>query len=289
MPRTAYGMGMGLKMYRDLLQSNKIQRLLLQEAEIRINPPMWIPNKNKDVYMDPGSMNYVDMTDTGQVPRRVVDPADMNPAMALKQEIDQLTRIHFYTDFFLQLTASNTRKTQEEIKGMIAETSAQVTWLVDSFERNYMNVSIRRTMLLMAEQGRLREPPRKLKKFIKENPAGQMGIRFIGPLAMARRYMYSIGKDIEMIQEMVVPLAQVDPANLDYLNISQLFDRGRQFMSGGRAVIRTQEEVDEIRQKRAEAEQAAKAAEMAMVAMTQNKQPEQGSPQAAMMEQSNVG
>jgi len=283
MPRTAYGMGMGIKLYRDLLQSNKIQKLLMMEAELRVKPPVWIPNRGEDVYMEPGSINYTNVTDGSQVPRRMIDPADMLPASQLKQEIDALTRIHMYTDFFLQLTENTTRRTAQEVAALMMEAGSQVTSLVDSFERNYLNVSVRRHMLIMAEQNRLPEPSRKIQRFVKENPQGQLGIRFIGPLAKARRWMYSVGKDMEMINQMVVPIAQIDPEALDYLDKAALFERGRQFMSGGSEIIKTQEEVDQIRQQRAEAQQQQQQAEAQMAALAQTKAPEPGSPAEAVM------
>ena len=88
-----------------------------------------------------------------------------------------------------------------------------------------------------------------------------------------------------MIQEMVVPIAQVDPGAIDYINIQNLFERGNQFMSGGRAVVRTQEEVDQIRADRQQMQMAQMQAQMAQEAMKTTKAPEAGSPSEAVMQQ----
>ena len=287
LPRTAYGICPGIKIYRDLMQSNKIQRLLMQEAEVRVNPPIWIPNRgSKDIYMEPGSLNYVDTPGGGnEIPRRLIDVADMAPAAQLKAEIDRLSRIHFYTEFFMQLTGSTNRKTSTEVQGLMMESGAQVTSVVDSFERGYLNPSIKRTLGVMSEQGRLRDPSAKVAQYIKANKSKGMGIRFIGPLAKSRRWMYSIGQDMRMIQEMVVPIAQVDPGAIDYINIQNLFERGNQFMSGGRAVVRTQEEVDQIRADRQQMQMAQMQANMAQEALKTTKAPEAGSPSEAVMQQ----
>ncbi len=85
-----------------------------------------------------------------------------------------------------------------------------------------------------------------------------------------------------MINQIVVPLAQVDPGVLDYIDMAALLSRGRQFMSGGRNVILEQEDVDSIRDQRAqrEAEAQAQAYQMEMMKMT--KAPEPGSPAEAV-------
>ena len=282
MPRSAYGLSMGIKLYRDLMQSNKIQKLLMEEAELRVRPPVWVPNTAEDIFMEPGSINYVNSMDGSQFPRRMIDAADMLPASQLKQEIDSLARVHFYTDFFMQLTGSTNRKTSVEVQGLMMESGAQIASLVDSFERNYLMPSVRRHFILMAEQGRLSEPSNKIKEYIAQNPQAELGVRFIGPLAKARRWMYSVGKDLEMINQMVVPLAQVDPGVLDYIDMAALLGRAKQFMSGGRNVLRTQEEVDQMRQKQAEAQQAAQQQAYQMEVLKMTKAPEPGSPAAAL-------
>ncbi len=284
MPRSPYGMGMGQKLYRDILQSNKIQKLLMQETEVRVNPPVYIPNRtNKAVYMDPGSINYLDNPDGSQIPRRMIDVADMLPAQQLKAEIDILSRTHMLTDFFLQLTNSTNRKTSVEVQGMMMESGAQVTFVVDSFERHVLNPAMRRHSLLMADQGRMREPSDKVKKYFKDNPDGNFGIRFIGPLAKARRWMYSMGKDMEFIQGVVVPMSQVDENAKDWIDTGALFDRARQFMSGGRSVIKTKDEVDALRAERQMQQMKMAQMQARQEALKQGQAPEAGSPAEKVM------
>jgi hypothetical protein len=281
MPRTQYGNSIGLKLYRDMLQSNKIQKLLMQEAEVRVNPPVWMPNFTKDVFMDPGSINYVDNIDGSQFPRRMIDLADMNPASQLKAEIDRLASIHFLSDFFMQLTGSTTRRTAEEVRGMLAESGMQIVSIVDSFERNFCAPNVRQHLSIMYQKGQVPDPPNIIKKYV--TPKTKMGIKFIGPLAMARRQLFSMGQDMRMVNEILAPLAGADPTVIDYLDIGKMISRGREFMSGGSNIVRSDAEVAAIRKKREQQQMQQMQMEMAGKAMNATKAPEAGSPAEAVM------
>lgn len=277
--RSAYGNSPGLMLYRDMLQSNKIQKLLLKEGELRVNPPMYLPRISK-VYMDPGAENYMDEgQDVNAYPRRMIDPADMTGVFALKQEIDRLTNINLDTDFFQQLAGNTTRKTAQEIQAAFQETSAQVMPSVDTYERNHIRPLLRRYLLVLMDLDRLPEPP----DIVKKETNGLLDIQFIGPLAKARRYTYSIAQDKRFIGDIVAPMGAVDPAVMDYVNVPEYLERAARFMGGGRNTIRSEEEVQSLRAERAMREMAMKNAETRKAAVGNSKQAEPGSPAAAVM------
>lgn len=279
--RSAYGDGPGMFLYRDMLQSNKIQKLLMREGELRVNPPMYLP-RIKQAFMEPGSENYMEeMGDVTQYPRRMFEPADMTGIFALKGEIDRLIDVNLYADFFRQLTGDTAgkRKTGVEVQATFQESSAQMTPVVDTYERNGLKPLIRRHMLIMIDQGRLPEPP----NIIKQNTTGHLGIQFIGPLAKARRYQYSVGQDQQFIQNVVGPMAQIDPGVIDYVNVGEYLERSARFMGGGRSSIRTEEEVQSIRAEKMMQEMKMKQMELAKAAVGNSKQAEPGSPAAEVV------
>jgi hypothetical protein len=277
--RSSYGMGMGTMLRRDMMQSNKIQKLLMMEGEQRVNPAMWMP-AGVDAYLEPDSITYqTDMTNQQMFPRRMIEVAEMTGIAALKAEIDRLCNIIFYTDFFMQLAGNTTRKTAQEISGLWQETSAQITAVVDTVERNHMMPIVRRYLMVMMDQNRL--PP--VPNIIKANTKGSLGIRFIGPLAKARRYTYTIAQDQRMISEIIAPMAQVDPGILDYIDKEAYLKRAAQYLGGGRATILSQAEVDGIRAERAMREMMMEKMKTAQAAVGNSTAAEPGSPAEAAL------
>ncbi len=277
--RSSYGQGMGTMLRRDMMQSNKIQKLLMKEGELRVDPSMWMPS-GVNAFLEPGSITYQeDMVNPNNFPRRMVDPADMTGVAALKAEIDRLSNIIFYTDFFMQLAGNTTRKTAQEVASLWQETSAQVAAVVDTIERHFMRPNVQRYLLIMLDQDRLPEPP----NIIKQNTTGHLGIKFIGPLAKARRYTFTIAQDQRMISDIIAPMVQADPTVLDYIDMEAYLNRASQFLGGGRSTIRPQAEVDGIRAERAMREMMMAQAGAAQSAMGNSKAAEPGSPAEAVM------
>lgn len=277
--RSAYGGGMGTLLRRDMMQSNKIQKLLMMESEQQVRPAMWMP-AGVDAYLEPGSITYqTDMQNPNLFPRRMMDPADMRGVSELKAEIDRLSNTIFYTDFFMQLANNTTRKTAQEIQGLWQETSAQITAVVDTIERNHMMPIVRRYLTIMMDQNRL--PP--IPEVIKQNTKGHLGIRFIGPLAKARRYTYTVAQDRRMIADIVAPMAQLDPTVLDYIDMEAFMLRAAQYLGGGRSTIRPQAEVDGIRAERQMQQMMMAKQQAAQAALGNSKEAEQGSPAEAAM------
>lgn len=275
--RSAYGQGMGTLLRRDMMQSNKIQKLLMMEGEQRVLPSMWMP-AGVEAYLEPGSVTYQeDMNNPQSFPRRMIETADMTGVAGLKAEIDRLSNIIFYTDFFMQLAGNTTRKTAQEVAAVWQETSAQVAVVVDTIERNFLRPLMYRSLLIMADQGRLPEPP----EVIKQNTKGPLEIDFIGPLAKARRYTYSVAQDRRMIEDILAPLIGADPTILDYLDMEQYLKRATRFMGGGRSTIRPQAEVDGIRAERQMQEMMMRQAAAAQ-GQAQG-QPQPGAPQQEVM------
>ena len=186
-----------------------------------------------------------------------------------------------FTDFFLALSASTNRKTVAEVQGVIAEGNTQIAYLVQTVE-SYLMSQVRRYMTIMVEQDKLPEPPNVIKQAVKSGD--RFGIRFIGPLSKARRFLYTVGQDMRMVQGVVAPLADIDQqAVLDRFDSGEMISRAQQFMSGGKSVIRTPEEAEEIKRQREFQQMMMMRAQMAMEALKQDKRPEVGSPSESVM------
>lgn len=268
-----YGEGPGTNIFRDMLQANKIQRLLLQDTEKRINPPMFLPRLNR-AYLSPGSENYpLDANNPNEYPRPMFVQGDVAPSVTLKNEIDNIIELNIGAQFFTQLMELDGKQTAEQIRMMSANASSLVFSFVDTFERNWVVPMLRRTMVIMYDQGKLPEAP----NIIRNKGGGILEMRFIGPIAKARRYYFSLKQDNELFQS-VFGVAQVNPESLDYIRWPEYFSRLGRFMSGNSDIIATKEEVLQKRMERQRQQKLEEQARLRQAAITQGSTPEAGSP-----------
>lgn len=279
-PRMDYGLCPGYHTLRDLMQNNKIRKMLLQETEKRIKPPLWIPEQgSSQLYTEPDSANYFN-GDASLFPREIYQANDVNLAFTIKEEINQIIRTRFYTDFFLAIMSKTHRRTAQEIAATQNEVGSQIGPLVYSVERNYLSPQVKRTLEILHEQGRLPEPTNKILQNTSDFP---LEVNFIGPLSLAQRYQYHTVKNTQLLNEVLIPAAQLDPQAVDYVNIGRLVQESTMGVNGGFGIIRDETEVEQIRTQRAAAQQAAQAQEMAQKAITQPTAVEPGSPAEAVM------
>lgn len=251
-PRLDYGLCPGYYILRDLLQSNKIRKIILKETEKESNPPLWVPRQNEQFFTDPGSINYFD-GDGSQMPRRVFDPANLQNAQIANQEIDFILRSHLLVDFFSSLTNKTNRKTAQEVQGMQSEMGAQAAPLVYSVENNFLRPVIKRTLLHLHEMGELPEPPSQLKKVAPKFP---MEIQFIGPLSIANRYLYKTAQAHRILNESIMPIAQLDPEGVkDSFNTTEFLKMTSEGIGGGYRILYSDAEIEQRKLEREQKEQ----------------------------------
>jgi hypothetical protein len=279
-PRLDYGLCPGYHTLRDLMQNNKIRKMLLQETEKRIKPPLWVPEQgSSQLHAEPDSINYFN-GDPSLFPRNVFQETDVSLAFQIKEEINNIIRIRFYTDFFLAVMSKSHRRTAQEIAATQNEVGSQIGPLVYGIERNYLAPQIKRTLMIMQEMGKLPEPTNKILQNTKDFP---LEVKYIGPLSLAQRYQYHTVKNTQLLTEVLIPAAQLDPTSVDYINIGRLVQESTMGVNGGFGVIRDESEVLQIREARALAQQQAQQEAMAMEAMKQPNAAQPGSPAEQVM------
>ena len=279
-PRMDYGLSPGYHTLRDMLQSNKIRKLLLKETEQRVNPSLWIPEQGaSQLYSEPGSSNYY-TGDSSMFPRRIFEAGDVGLAFQIKEEINEIIQTRFYTKFFLSVMSKTHRRTAQEIAATQNEVGSQIAPLVYTVERNFLAPQIRRTIQILFDQGKLPEPSNKIKSTAKDFP---LEVRFIGPLSMAQRYQYLTVKNTQMINDVLAPVYQLDPTALDNIDLNALVRQSALGLNGGYGIIRAEKDVEAIRAQRAQQQMQQQQMAMQVEAMKQPQAPESGSPAEAAM------
>ena len=249
----SYGLCPGYYVLRDILQSNKLRKIIMKETEKESSPPMWVPEVTAGrFYSEPGSINYHN-GDPNNFPRRVFDKADLTNARNAGVEIDAIVRSHFLVDFFQSLTQKTNRKTAAEVQGLQQEMGAQAAPLVYSVEHNFLRPIVIRTIQLLEEMGALPEPPSVLSEMSRDITAS---LEFMGPLSIANRYLYKTIQAQRVLNEAIMPIAQFDPEGVkDALNTAEFIKMASDGIGGGFKILRSEKEIEALKQERAALQQ----------------------------------
>jgi len=262
-PRLSYGLCPGYYVLRDVLQSNKLRKIAMMEAEKEAKPPLWVPRTTAGkFYTEPGSINYYDPGTGQDFPKRVFDRADLTGIKEMQLEIKQIVNTHFLIDFFNALTYKTKRVTAVEVQGLSEEMSQQVSYIVQTIEDNFLRPIVLRTLLILEEKKKLPEMPTSIKQ------EDVLGLQFAGPLSIADRYLYKSQQAHRVLNEALAPLGAIAPEEVkDQLNVRAFIELVADGIGGGSAILRSEKEVEEIQAQRAAAAQ--QQAEVEQAAMLQ--------------------
>lgn len=212
---------------------------------------------NVNVSLQPGrvtAMANVDRSTFG--PIWEVDPSAIGQIrediLDSKQQIDE----HFFADLFNAIT--NMRGIQprniEEIAARNEEKLTQLGPVVERVHNEQLNVSIDRAFEILNSIGLIPPPPEEMQGM-------PIGVEFISVLAQAQR-MIGLGS-IERYAGFLGTLSATHPSVLDKFDADQAADEYADIVGVPARIVRSDDQVEEIRGQRAQAEQQAAAAEQA--------------------------
>ena len=272
--RLTYGIGMAAKALPDVYILNQSARTRIEAEQKMADPPMNIPAEMMDDYhLGPGGNNFY------RSPDRPIFPVgaryDYPAAIDAVNRYTDLVNRHFYTDFFVLLGQSTTRRTAQEVMEIQQEKAAMLGPVVSFMNKSFLDPIVRETLRILGKQGKLPQPPEE----ILEN---DFDITFLGPLSLAQRFAQVQKRVIDPINT-ALQYAQADPTVLDNFNFDETTRiLGKTFYIPY-GIMREESEVENIRTQRAKAQQAAMEAEAAkeereLMMKYGNKAPEEGSP-----------
>lgn len=228
-----------------------------QAIEKMINPPLLAPTSLKSVAtsMLPGDVTYVDENESqkGMRPLHEVN-LQIQPLLLDIQDHQQRINKAFFVDLFLMLSQTDRRQiTAREIEERHEEKLLALGPVLEQINQDLLDPLIDITFEIMLKQERIPEPPDELKgKNIK--------VEYVSIMSQAQKLVGLAG--VDRFSERVGQVAQYNPSVLDKINTDQLIDVYGDMTSVPAGIIRSDEEVSQIRNKR---EQAQKAQEQAML------------------------
>nr|8CK0_A Chain A, Portal protein [Ribes] len=257
-----YGYGPGHAALGPSRSLQVMQKKKAQAVEKQINPPMNVPSssKSKPFSLLPGSLNYYDAAMGGQQMAQPSQSVNLNLNSIMEDIVAHQTSIKetFYADLFMMI-ANDQRSniTAREIQERHEEKLLALGPVVERLDTEALDPMIDRVFGIMMRGGHLPPPPEEIQGV-------DLNVQYISVMAQAQK-LVGIGA-IERITSFVGNLAGADPSALDKLNIDQAIDQYSNSVSAPPDIIRTDDEVAEIRQARAQQQQQAQAMEMAQQA-----------------------
>jgi len=244
--RMTYGISAAAKALPDIYILNQSARTRLEAEHKMADPPMNIPKELMDDYhLGPGGRNFYRSPDRQIYPigARYDYPAAID---AVNRYTDIVNR-HFFTDFFIMLSQSTTRRTTGEVAELMQEKAAMLGPIVSFMNRSFLDPIVQQTIRILGKQGKLPTPPVEILD-------QEIKLNYLGPLSVAQRYA-SVQKRILNPINTAIQYAELDPTILDNFD----FDRTTRILGETfnipYGILREESDVSGLRKARAEAAQ----------------------------------
>ena len=260
-----YGTSPAMDVLSDCRVLQQIGRTLLTTFHKSIDPPMSVHSALRSVglKLTPGAVNYVDWSGTGNpvaaTPIVQPDPKSIEVAIQAREDVRKCVHEGLYNDLFKMMMLDDRRQiTATEINAREAEKLVLIGPVVERLHKELFSPVIARTFDLMRQWDYL--PP---------IPGGLEGaaieVNFVSVLAQAQRVTAT--SSIDQTVAFVAQAGQAMPEMVDSLDPDRLIDAYAENLGVPKAILRSQEDRDAIRQARAEQQQAMmKAAQQAQAA-----------------------
>ena len=246
--RLTYGFSPAAKALPDIYILNQSARTRLEAENKMADPPMNIPKEMMDDYhLGPGGRNFYRSPD-----RQIFATGaryDYPAAIDAVNRYEEIVNKHFFTDFFIMLSRSTTRRTTEEVAELMQEKAAMLGPVVSFMNRSFLDPIVHQTLRILGKQGKLPEPPTAILD-------QEIKLNYLGPLSVAQRYAQVQKRVINPINS-AVQYAQLDPTILDNIDFDKTTRVLGETFKIPYGILREETEVQQIRKQRAAAQQAA--------------------------------
>ena len=280
--KNVYGMGESWFALPDVITSHRMQKGLLEAAQIALHPPFVAPEelRYKGINLKPYGMNY--LADMASPPSPLMTAMNYPITRDAQADVEERIKQYYYTALFQPLhDARPGTKTATEIQALSHESQRMLA--ADVANRNkYLGQVFDRVMIIAEENGWT--PP--MPESLKEKYGGNIRIDYTGPLPTAIRNQFNASGFREGIHE-IASLIQVFPEMRDSLNPDELVAKYLSMIGADGRMMRSEEEVQAIREERARMEQEMAEQQQEMAAAQTYKDmrqaPDDGAPVAGMV------
>lgn len=260
-----YGRSPAMDALGDVKQLQLMEKKAALAVDKMVDPPMVAPTslRTSPVSIMPGDVTFVDVTAAGQ--QSGFRPAyELNPRLnefeGKTQQVRDRIRSAFYADLFMMIANSDRRQiTAEEIRARQEEKMLMLGPVLERLQDELLDPLIDRTFSIGLRAGIFPPAPPELQ--------GQaLQVEYTSILAQAQRAL-GIG-GIERVVGFIGSMARTNPEVLDKLDTDEAIDQYAQMVGTPARIIRSDEDVAQIRGTRQQ-QQAAQQAAAAAAGMAQ--------------------
>jgi hypothetical protein len=255
-----YGRSPGMEALPDIKQLQVMAKRKAQAIDKMVNPPMVAPSslRQQAASILPGSITYVDMAAAagGQPafrPAFEVNPR-VNELMVDIQAKQGDVKSAFYADLFLMLANSDRRQiTAREIDERHEEKLLMLGPVLERLHDELLDPLIDRTVAIMARNKLLPPPPQELQGV-------ELRVEYISTLAQAQKAVGTAS--IRDYATFAIGLAGAKPEVLDKVDFDKAVDNYGAMIGVPSDLIRTDDQVKQLRAEKARQAQQAQAMQM---------------------------
>ena len=267
-----------------IIKANQLGKTLLNRAQMEAQPAANIPERMRgNVRLGPNGMNYFE--NPQDVASYITNPGAYTVGKDREDKIDDIIMQAYNVELFTFLLKSEREKTAYEIERTESQMSTLVGPQQEQLSKEGIIPVFENVHGIEDRAGRLPPPPPIVQQYVEKYPNTQINIRMQGPLAQAQDRLLKLGPINAGLNALgaAVPLF---PNILDRIDDTEMAEEMLDATGFPRRLIRSDEEVQAIREARAEA--AEKQQQMEMLAGAAEAYPkvsgapEEGSPAAAM-------
>lgn len=257
-----YGRSPGMDVLSDVKMLQEMQKSFIKAIHKAIDPPLKVPSGWKGrVKTIPGGINYIDpqsMDSIGPLYNVNVDLASTNTKI---QQVQEAIREGLFNDLFLMIldrpgmTATEVVERHEEKLMMLGP-------VVERQQSELHDPVINRTFNIMFRAMMLPPPPEELM-------GQEIKVEYISLLSQAQKMIGT--QSIQATANFVGQMAQINPEALDKFDVDEAIDQFAEMTGAPGKIIRSDDQVQEIRALRAQAQQEAQQQAQIQAALAQAK------------------
>jgi hypothetical protein len=256
-----YGRGPGMKALPDVKGLQRMEFDQLDAVEMMIRPPMNATNglKPKGGTLFPGDTNYVPEAtgqQSGYSPSYQIQGFPYQALIEAKKEKQAEVRKALFNDIFRTVTDRDGQMTAREIMTLDAERMMIVGPILESAQRDLLDVQIKGALHLLMAAGEI--PP--LPASVKER-GGDIKIRYVSMLAQAQQ-LEEVNQFVKFL-ELFQAFAAYDPALAQMVKWESALRNAADRLGIDPDVLLSSDDFEELREQIEQQQQLAQTAELA--------------------------
>lgn len=246
----------GMVAIGDIQQLQLEQLRKAQGIDYQTNPPLQVPSslKSSDSDFLPGGLTYVDMTGPQSTVRTAFDVRlELNHLLLDIQDVRKRIDGAFFSDVFLflqNMEGMRGQKTAREIAEIHEEKLLMLGPVTENVENGLLAPLTDIGFDAGLEAGVFDEPPPEMR-------GQEISVQFIGLLSQAQRSVSMAGIDRIIGAVASIAAAKQDQSVWDKINTDNVVDKAATYIGIDPELIRTKDQVQQLRDARAKQQQAA--------------------------------